>query len=107
MSAVTRFMTTATAIPDEQDRQAIKQQPPFFVRTTWLFGELEELALPEEAETFKAIKVARLSGDITPISKLVDQLVSNTEPIADGRQRHERRQLCAWIKEQIEREPKL
>src|SRR6266849_1235351 len=100
MSALSRFMSTARAILEEKDRLAIKEQPPFFVRTTWLFGELEELALPQEADTFKAIKIARLGGDIASLGRLVDQLVSNSEPITDGRQRHERRQLCAWIKEQ-------
>jgi hypothetical protein len=107
MSALSRFMSTARAVLDGQDRKAEpKAQPPFFVRTTWLFAELEELAMPEEVETFMAIKVARLHGDIAGASRLVDQIAANSEPLTDGRQRHERNQLCAWIKEQIEREGK-
>lgn len=107
MSQLSRFMTAARTILDEKDRAAApKQQPPFFVRTTWLFAELVDLALPEEATTFKAITVARLEGDIETVGRLVDQIAANSETMTDGRKRHERRQLCGWIKEQIEREPK-
>src|SRR5260370_26810839 len=101
MSALSRFMSSAREILDEKARQ---DRPPFFVRTTWLFAELEELALPDEVETFIAIKVARLRGDIAGAGRLVDQIAVNSEPMTEGRQRHERKQLCAWIKEQIERE---
>ena len=104
MSALSRFMSTARNILDVKDKPPRKDQPPFFVRTTWLFAELEELAMPEEVETFMAIKVARLQGDIAQAGRLVDQIAANSEPLTDGRQRHERKQLCAWIKEQIERE---
>ncbi len=106
MSALSRFMTNARAVIERHDRKAAppKQQPLFFVRTTWLFAELEELALPEEIETFMAIKIARLQRDIAQCGPLVDQIAANSEQLTDGRQRHERKQLCAWIKEQIERE---
>jgi len=110
MSALSRFMSTARAILDEKERAAAvptdpkKDQPPFFVRTTWLFAELAELAQPEEAEMFQAITVARLGGDIGQCGRLVDQIAANSEPLTDGRKRHERKQLCGWIKEQIERE---
>lgn len=103
MSALRDFMTTATSILDEQATP--KLQPPFFVRTTWLFAELEELADPGEADIFAAMKVARLRQNVAGVGKLVDLIAANNETMTDGRQRHERRQLCNWIKEQIKREP--
>jgi hypothetical protein len=107
MSNLSRFMSTARDILDEKDRVAEpKAQPPFFIRTTWLFAELEELALPEEAEVFTAIKLARLRNKIAEIVPLISQIKSDNLRMTDGRQRHERNQLCAWIIEQIEREPK-
>jgi hypothetical protein len=107
MSALSRFMTTTRNIRDEQDRKAARtDQPPFFVRTTWMFAELEELSLLGEANIFAAMKIARLRQNVAGIGKLVDLIIANNEILTDGRQRHERRQLCAWIKEQIAREPK-
>jgi hypothetical protein len=106
MSAISQFMHAAREILDEQDRRANPNQPPFFVRTTWLFVELEELALPGEAATFEAIKVARLSGDIAQCSRLVDQVHAASEDRAGANQRHQRQQICGWIKEQIKRETK-
>ncbi len=100
MSALSRFMSTAREILDEKARQ---DRPPFFVRTTWLFAELEELATPDEVETFVAMKVARLRGDIAGVGRLVDQVHANS---ATGAQRHQRQQICGWIKGQIEREGK-
>ena len=106
MSALTRFMSTATAILDLQDHKAErKDQPPFFTRTTWLFAELENLAEPDETSIFEAIKVARHRQNIDGCGKLLDLIEANNETIADGRKRHERRQLCKWIREQIAREP--
>lgn len=104
MSALSRFMTAAHAILDERD--ARKDQPPFFVRTTWLFAELEELAQPDEADIFTAIKVCRLRGDIAHVSRLVDKLHANSATLQDP-QRHQRQQICGWIKDQISKEPKL
>lgn len=107
MSPLTRFMTTATAILDEQDRKAAaKVQPPFFVRTTWLFAELEELSTQDEAPIFYAIKLARLSNNVAAVVPEISRFKSNTTTMTDGRQRHERNQLCAWVIEQVEREPK-
>lgn len=104
MSQLSRFMATARDILDEQDRKATpKAQPPFFVRTTWLFAELEELALSSEAGIFQAIKVARLGSDLQAIPLLIAQIRSSSCGLP-GRQHYERRQLCDWIKEQIERE---
>lgn len=110
MSTLSTFMHAAREILDEQDRIATnqaarKEQPPFLVRTTWLFAELAELALPAEAETFKAITLARLAGDLARIGLLI-HLIDASEAEMPGRQRHERRQLCVWIREQIEREPR-
>ncbi len=104
MSAVGRFMTAASAILGEQDRKAVAQRPPFFLRTTWLFAELEELSTPDEAPIFAALKIARLSNNVAAVVPEVSRVKSNTMTLADGRQRHERNQLCAWIIEQVERE---
>lgn len=106
MSPLTRFMTAARGILDEQDRKAARtDRPPFFIRTTWLFAELADLRQPSEADTFKAITVARLSGDVAAIGRLVDQVHANSEALT-GVQRHQRQQICGWIKDQIKREPK-
>lgn len=106
MSALSQFMHTARAILDEKDRAATKDQPPFFVRTTWLFAELEELALPGEANTlFAALKVARLRQSIASVAPLLATIEANTAAMEIGRHRHERSQLALWIREQIEREP--
>lgn len=105
MSHISRFMATARTILDEKDRAvAPKAQPPFFVRTTWLFAELAEMAHPDEAATFKAITVARLGGDIEAIARAVDQIRVTTEAMPGGRQRHERKQIVSWINDQIARE---
>jgi hypothetical protein len=102
MTPLTQFMTTATAILDERDRKL--GQPPFFTRTTWLFAELEELALPGEIEIFVGMKVARLRGDIIGAGRLVDQVHAASANL-EGVQRRQRQQICGWIKEQIRREP--
>lgn len=107
MSNLSRMLHTTRAILDEQDRKAgRKDQPPFFIRTTWLFAELEELADPGEADIFAAMKVARLRQNVAGAAALLNLVAANNETIADGRRRHERRQLCGWINEQIAREEK-
>lgn len=103
MSALSRFMSTAREILDEQ---APKAQPPFFVRTTWLFAELEELALPVEASLFAEMKVARLSSDIGGLTGPLTQIETITALMPAGRQRHERQQLTNLIREHIKREGK-
>lgn len=104
MSNLSRFMSTARAVLDERDRKAANpDQPAFFVRTSWLFAELEELALSSETETFAAIKVARLGGDIAHCGRLIAQIRTSSETLP-GQQHYERRQLCDWIKDQIKRE---
>jgi hypothetical protein len=106
MSSLSRFMAAARTILDEKDRAAApKPQPPFFVRTTWLFAELEELGLPNEPNIFAALKVARFRNNVAGVVPLLNLIEANTATVADGRKRHERKQLCGWIKEQIEREP--
>jgi hypothetical protein len=103
MSALSQFMHTARAVLDEQDRKANLDQPPFFVRTTWLFTELEELALPAEAATFEAIKGARFLRDIDGVGRLVDQVHAGSAGL-EASQCHQRQQICGWIKDQIKRE---
>jgi hypothetical protein len=102
MSALTQFMHTARAVLDEQDRVA-KAQPPFEKRTPWLFECLEELALPGEVELFVQMKVARIRGDLGAIGRLVDQVHAGSAGL-EASQRHQRQQICGWIKEQIKRE---
>jgi hypothetical protein len=107
MSALNRFMHTARVILDEKDREAAttKEQPPFFVRTTWLFAELELLAPPSEEEIFKQMKIARMNRDVGAVLPLLDQIEANTKAMDAGQRRHERQQLVTWIREQIAREP--
>lgn len=105
MSALSQFMHTARAVLDEQDRKAANpDQPPFFIRTTWLFVELEELALPIEASLFDEIKIARLNNDLCALSGPLIQIETITALMPSGRQRHERSQLTTWIRDQIKRE---
>ncbi|QOZ25327.1 hypothetical protein XH93_18300 [Bradyrhizobium sp. CCBAU 51753] len=102
------MLTTATAILAEHDQRAApparKDQPPFFIRTTWLFAELELLAPPAEENIFKRIKIARLSKDVASLGPLLDLIDSNTAVMEEGQRKHERRQLVGWIREQIARE---
>jgi hypothetical protein len=102
MSNLSRMMSTARAVLDEKDK-ARTDQPPFFVRTTWLFAELADLALPSETETFKAITIARLGGDIGQVGRMVDQVHAGSATMDEAR-RHQRQQICGWIKDQIRRE---
>ncbi|MCC8963720.1 hypothetical protein H8A95_15730 [Bradyrhizobium sp. Pear76] len=105
MSTLSRMLTTATAILAEQDQDAgRKDQPPFFLRTTWLFAELELLAPPVEENIFQRIKIARLSKDVAALGPLLDLVDANTGVMEDGRRKHERKQLVSWIREQIARE---
>ncbi|MCC8949319.1 hypothetical protein H8A97_30510 [Bradyrhizobium sp. Arg62] len=105
MNTLSRMLTTATAILAEQrQRVGQKDQPPFFIRTTWLFAELELLAPPAEENIFQRIKVARLSKDVAALGPLLDLIDTNTGVMEDGQRRHEREQLVGWIREQITRE---
>lgn len=105
MNTLSRMLTTATAVLAEQDQRAgHRDQPPFFLRTTWLFAELELLAPPAEENIFKRIKIARLSKDVAALGPLLDLIDANSGVMEDGRRRHERKQLVAWIREQIARE---
>lgn len=81
-----------------------KDQPPFFVRTPWMFAALEELADPSEAEIFAAIKIARFRQNVAGVAVLLNLVAANNETVADGRRRYERRELCKWIRDQIARE---
>lgn len=107
MSALSKFMHTARAVLDEQARKDNpgKDRPPFFLRTTWLFAELEELAIPADNDTTVKIKFARHIQSIAALPPLLDQIEANTATITDdSRKRHERNQLCLWIREQIAKE---
>lgn len=105
MSNLSRFMHTAREILDDADRKKCgHDMAPFFVRTTWLFAELEELATPAEASIFVRIKVARLSKAVLALGPLLDLIDANTAAMESGRARHERGQLVAWIREQIIKE---
>ncbi len=106
MSNLSRFMSTARAVLDEKEK--LQNQPPFFVRTTWLFAELEELALHGEAETlFAALKVARLRHNVESVLPLLAKIEANTVAVLEpGPKRHQREQLARWIRDQIEKELK-
>jgi hypothetical protein len=110
-------MHTARAVLDEQDRKAanpdqpsfevrtrwLPDQPPFEKRTPWLFECLEELALPGDVELFVQMKVSRIRGDMTTIGRLVDQVHAGSKTL-EASVRHQRQQICGWIKDQIKRE---
>ena len=106
MSALSKFMHTAHAILDEHQRKASPNadQPPFWTRTTWLFAELEELALPNETNIFAALKVARIRNITASVGPLLKLIETNTGVMPPGRERHQRGQLCTWIREQVAKE---
>lgn len=105
MSQLTRFMHTARAVLAEADRKASgNDRVPFFVRTTWMFVELEELATASEANIFMRIKVARLGKEVAALVPLLDLIDANTHAMGAGQLRHQRGQIVIWIKEQIIRE---
>lgn len=97
MSALSRFMFAAREILDEQDKQRLApnpHQPPVFVRTNWLFVEIDE-ALAKSTEIAGQIKVARLNHDIALATNLSADL---------ARVSRQTTQLCAWAEEQFQRE---
>jgi hypothetical protein len=105
MSNLSRFMHTAREILDDADRKKTgDHKPPFFTRTTWLFAELELLAMRSEENIFTRIKVARLSKEVTALVPLLDLLDANTGMMESGPRRLQRAHLVVWIKEQIARE---
>jgi hypothetical protein len=105
MSPLKQFMDGATQILDAHERMAApKAQPPFFVRTTWLFSELDLLVLPDEHALLKGMKIARLNKSLPEISRLLALVETNTRQMDPGRQRHERGLICGFIREQLKRE---
>lgn len=110
MSAVTRLMhaaNLATATLDEQDQiNSPLDQHPFFVRTHWIFIELEFLALPSETAIFEQVKVARLQCDPTTAMMQVELLKKNTEQLPRGAVWHQRSKMCEWVEDCFKKEPK-
>lgn len=104
MTPLKQFMDGATQILDAHERRAMVQQPAFFVRTTWLFSELELLSTPGEADLFRGIKIARLNGNIGAVAAIVAQIEDNTQAMEVGRARHERGLVGGFIREQLKRE---
>lgn len=95
MSQLSRFMSLTRAILDDPDRRAPNpHQPPVFVRTNWLFTEIDE-AIAKAAELSEQIKVARLNTNVVAASQLNDEL------------RHtlwQATELCKTADEQFKRE---
>jgi hypothetical protein len=91
MSTLSQFMHGARAILDERDRNRIApnpHQPPVFVRTNWLFVEIDE-ALTKSQELARRIAVARLERNPSEVLRLSEELAKltaqNLEMIGDVR----------------------
>jgi hypothetical protein len=97
MSALSRFMSTARHILDQNDREASpprKEQPPVFIRTTWLYVEIDEGI--ERAKTLsQQIKIARLNSDTAEVRRLTNQIIRTVTQVAE---------ICNWADEQFQRE---
>jgi hypothetical protein len=95
MSPLSRFMHTATAILDDPQRLAPNpHQPPVFVRTHWLFTEIDEANAKVSALTAR-IKEARLQTNVAEAARLALELVIITQQLA---------QLSVWVRQQFDRE---
>lgn len=87
MSDLSRFMTTARAL-------LANDRPPVFVRTTWLFTEIDE-ALEKATQISVKLKVARLCHqDAIEASRLNAELALIIKQVA---------QLCTWANEQFQK----
>lgn len=95
MSIWARAVNTAHAILGEQKPAvASKEQPPVFVRTTWLYVEIDEGI--ERAKTLsQQIKIARLNSDAAEVRRLTNQIIRTVTQVAE---------ICNWADEQFQRE---
>jgi hypothetical protein len=97
MSPLTRFMNTASAILNEQDARRLPPEPtrpPIFVRTNYLFVEIDD-ALALAAAIAAKIKIARIENNVTETVRLNADL---------GRASRQLAQLSAWVEEQFDKE---
>lgn len=77
MSPLSNFMRAASAFLDCRDDQRVAprpDQPPIFVRTNWLFIEIDE-AHENAARLVQQIKIARINCDVTGAARLVADLL--------------------------------
>jgi len=94
MSVWGDFVKTARAILDEKTPAAAKEQPPVFVRTTWLYVEIDE-AIERAKALSQQIKVARLSANADEARRLTNEIINTVTQIAE---------LCDWADQQFQRE---
>lgn len=73
MSAITQFMHRAHATIDERRFAPDPSRPPIFIRTNWLFVEIDE-ALEKAAQIAEQIKIARVSANVAAAAQLNERL---------------------------------
>ena len=87
MSPLTRFMSAANAILAEQDAQRVApspHRPPIFVRTNYLFFEIDE-ALARAQALASQVKTARIENNAAKareLNKLLRQFAVQTAQMA-------------------------
>ena len=97
MSILGDFMQAARQILDEQDAQRLAPhpfRPPVFVRTNYLFVEIDE-ALATATKLATQIKAARLENNPRRARELNKQIACVLRKAA---------QMAAWIEEQFRKD---
>ena len=97
MSVLTRLMNTTQQILDEHDAKRLAPspyRPPIFVRTNYLFVEIDE-ALATAAALTTQIKIARIENSPARARELNKQLLRITRQAA---------QMAAWVEDQFQKD---
>lgn len=96
MSVLNRFMHTARAILDERKLvdAAPKEQPPVFIRTTWIYSEID-VSIERATTLSHQIKIARLGANMDEAVRLTNDLTRTARQIAE---------MSRWANEQFQRE---
>lgn len=97
MSPLSRFMRAATEILNSQDAKRLPPaplRPPVFVRTNYLFIEIDE-ATEEITKLNLQVKEARLNHNVAETKRLTLEV---------GKKAFQVVQLCSWANEQFEKE---
>lgn len=96
MKPLREFIAAATAILNrvEPTLPEPKPQPPVFVRTTWIFAEVDE-AIERCGVLSHQIKIARLNNNRVEAQRLTQNLIRSARQIAE---------MARWADEQFQRE---
>jgi hypothetical protein len=95
MSPLSKFMHTARTVLDDHERMAPSpDRPPVFVRTNYLYVEIDE-AIELCARLSHEAKIARLKTDIAETKRLTAEIARVSRQLT---------KLCAWADEQFKRE---